>query len=104
MDQLYRKFSSFVNPAVDLIYLTKITLIYFRAKAFVERLTAQPKQVKAQSWQKWFESKNVDQRIDVTEDDVKSVAKTLAPLNFDPDRLYDLYRDLVTTTSGMPIL
>jgi len=93
-------------PDFDLINLTKITLVYFRAKVLLERMMSQPKQVHSQSWEKWRSSKNVTQQTDVSDDDitdndVASVAKILTPYDVDPDRLYELFRQFVATTSGV---
>ena len=80
--------------------MTKATMMFFRAEVLFERQTCQkPVQTAKQSWRSWLSSKKI--LDDGNDADVTNVVEELSKRNLDPERLQEVFREVVTTTSGV---
>ena len=75
-------------------------MMFFRAEVLFERQTCQkPVQTAKQSWRSWLSSKKI--LADGNDADVTNVVEELSKRNLDPERLQEVFREVVTTTSGV---
>ena len=80
--------------------MTKATMMFFRAEVLIERQTSQkPVPTANKSWRSWLSSKKI--LADGNDADVTNVVEELSKRNLDPERLQEVFREVVTTTSGV---
>jgi hypothetical protein len=96
---LFRKVTNFVDPDLDPIKLTKATLMFFRARVVTQKMKETFGAKVDQSWQQWFAMKKPS---GITDEDIEKIQQTLSSNKWDPDRLMELYRQVVSSTNGVP--
>jgi hypothetical protein len=99
LTNLFRKVQHLLDASLDSVRLIETTLMFFRARALVEAKKIDSSGFASDSWQDWFSKKNSPN--DLTVKDVEKVDRELSPENWNPLRLLDIYRQIVSTTSGV---
>ena len=99
LTNLLRKVQHLLDARLDPAQLIETTLIFFRARALVAAKKFESPGLESHSWQDWFSKRVPEENIQLT--DVKKLDLELSPLNLTPFSLLDIYRQIVTTTSGV---